>query len=180
MYDKKEIIEKYTKLKSVWKVAKEVGCCGQYVHEVLIKNNVEMSRKKFSKDDEAFLLKNYDKYRGERRLQDLASELGRTKQFICRKAAGLGLTKNNKRKYYKLDLRGRRFGKLTGVRPVGKNNSNGFDWEFLCDCGNSVIICGTSVFLGHTKSCGCLQRDKIGEAARTHGLSKSRIYKIHH
>jgi len=46
----------------------------------------------FTEEDEDYLADRYVLYRDAGKLQDLADEMGRTKQFICRKARSMGLT----------------------------------------------------------------------------------------
>lgn len=60
----------------------------------------------------------------------------------------------------RLDLSGQRFGKLVAKRYV-KAIDGGSCWECLCDCGNIVDVSTTHLRSGHTKSCGCLTREKI-------------------
>lgn len=48
-------------------------------------------------------------------------------------------------------------------------------FKFKCECGNEKIIRLDKVISGEIKSCGC--KRKIG--IKTHGLSRSRIYKEH-
>ena len=43
-----------------------------------------------------------------------------------------------------------------------------------CDCGNVKLIVATNVVDGTVKSCGCMHDDLL----KTHGLSKSRLYRI--
>ena len=76
------------------------------------------------------------------------------------------------------DLTGQRFGKLTvieraenHVQPSGKQY---VQWLCKCDCGNETIIRGANLKKGHTKSCGCLQKEKV----TTHGLKKSKLYVV--
>ncbi len=54
------------------------------------------------------------------------------------------------------DLSGQRFGKLVAVEYVGKNAGNQYKWLCKCDCGNELVILGTSLVQGYTKSCGCI------------------------
>ena len=96
--DKDLIISEYKKLGNIWKVGELLGINGQYVASVLRRNGVQMNYPKFTKEDETFLINNYEMYVSEQRLSELATILGRTKQFICRKAKGLGLT-NGSRTY---------------------------------------------------------------------------------
>lgn len=87
-----DVIKAYRELKSVWKVGEMFGLRGQYVHSILTKNGAINKMNYFTKEDEAYLAEHYTKYRDEGKLDELAKQLGRTKQFICRKAKGLGLT----------------------------------------------------------------------------------------
>ena len=96
----KQIIEAYEKLGNVWKVGEELGMCGQGVHERLRKMGIDTSMNLFDKEDEEYLRQRYVLYRDAGMLQDLADEMGRTKQFICRKAGALGLTDRNHAKRY--------------------------------------------------------------------------------
>lgn len=85
------------------------------------------------------------------------------------------------------DLTGRVFGRLTVVEldhieTIRKNNRNRrhFVWKCMCQCGNVCSVRSTDLKSGHTKSCGCymVQTRKAGHRT-THGLSKTRLYKIY-
>lgn len=86
------LIESYSRLQNVWKVADEVGLCGQSVHERLVKMGVINKMNYFTKEDKERLIVDYEKYLLDGKLEDLATEMGRTKAFICRQAQKLGLT----------------------------------------------------------------------------------------
>lgn len=51
-----------------------------------------------------------------------------------------------------------------------------------CECGNSIDVLASNVLNGHTKSCGCYEKDCARERGRaqltTHGESKTRLYGI--
>ena len=52
------------------------------------------------------------------------------------------------------DLTGKRFGKLTVLSYVGKEN--GFHiWHCRCDCGKTADVRQSNLQSGRTKSCGC-------------------------
>lgn len=53
-------------------------------------------------------------------------------------------------------------------------------YHCLCDCGNETIVRKTQLAANkQTKSCGCLQKEIVGELRRTHGLSsKGRLYQL--
>lgn len=93
-----QIIDSYNRLNNVWEVAKEFNMCGQSVHERLIKLGVKLRNPKFTKEEEYILRNKYSIYLLKGDLQKLADEMGRTKQFICRKARGLGITDISRKK----------------------------------------------------------------------------------
>ena len=59
----------------------------------------------------------------------------------------------------KLELKGRRFGKLT-VLSQEKTERNRTFWRALCDCGNTKTVSGNKLTTGSTQSCGCLRLEK--------------------
>lgn len=72
-----------------------------------------------------------------------------------------------------------KFGRLVVIRRDGKFGSQ-IGWLCRCDCGSEVRVSGTRLRSGHTKSCGCLQREKataqavrIGKANRKHGMTST-------
>lgn len=75
------------------------------------------------------------------------------------------------------DIVGQRFGRLT-VMAYDRFEKRRCLWRCYCDCGKETIVDTTSLLSGNTKSCGCLQVDIATEQCTTHGLSKTRIYKI--
>ena len=60
----------------------------------------------------------------------------------------------------KIDLVGERFGRLTVKRDVGRNKHKQVLWLCECDCGNETETITALLKKGHTKSCGCLQKEK--------------------
>jgi hypothetical protein len=93
-----QLIESYGRLNNIWQVAKEVGLCGQSVHERLIKLGLKLQNPKWTDDEKFFLIEHYSNYLLDGRLQELADKMGRTKQFICRKAKLIGLTNISRQK----------------------------------------------------------------------------------
>lgn len=62
----------------------------------------------------------------------------------------------------RLDLRGKRFGKLTVISRVREADSKGvIKWNCRCDCGNQVKVKTASLNNGNTKSCGCLKINNL-------------------
>lgn len=71
---------------------------------------------------------------------------------------------------------GQRFGRLTTVKVVGKNKK-GAVWLCKCDCGNEAKV--NAYNLGRiTYSCGCLQKEIVGERHTTHHQTNTRLYHI--
>lgn len=81
------------------------------------------------------------------------------------------------------DLTNLKFGRLTVISLCGKSKRNDNMWLCRCDCGNGKVVKAYNLTSGHTKSCGCLtkdiQREKMNNLRRTHGLSNTRLYEIY-
>ena len=58
-----------------------------------------------------------------------------------------------------IDLTGKRVGRLLVVKRAANNKDGRTMWLCRCDCGNERVVSGKSLRNGHTKSCGCLNRD---------------------
>lgn len=76
-----------------------------------------------------------------------------------------------------VDLSGRKFGRLTVLQRMPSVNKKTL-WECACDCGNSVVVEAYNLKIGHTSSCGCVQRERASEANTTHGKTKTRLHRI--
>lgn len=62
----------------------------------------------------------------------------------------------------KIDLTGKRFGRLTVIKevePENKRNDVTY-WLCKCDCGNQKVVRMDQLRNGRTKSCGCLQKER--------------------
>lgn len=58
------------------------------------------------------------------------------------------------------DLTGRVFGRLTVLEQAEWKNGTSY-WRCRCACGNETTVRYAYLITGHTKSCGCLQREAI-------------------
>lgn len=76
------------------------------------------------------------------------------------------------------DLTGMRFGRLVVVELIGKTANGKYQWKCKCDCGNYTIVKGNSLTTGHTKSCGCLEKETKREVNTIHGLRRCPLYKV--
>ncbi len=83
----------------------------------------------------------------------------------CRSCAYSAAAKKTAQKLVK-DISGERFGRLTVVRRSGSSDSGNATWECRCDCGEIVERIGTNLRSGGTQSCGCWQREVIGQMNR--------------
>lgn len=92
---------------------------------------------------------------------------GNTKSCGCYKKERI--IESNNGGANKLKLSGIKFGRLTVIdeHPVRSNRQ--VKWNCLCECGNKVVVTGTNLKSGITKSCGCYRIDRIKEANTTHG-----------
>lgn len=80
------------------------------------------------------------------------------------------------------DLTGQKFNRLTVIsRDKSKRTRRGTYWLCRCDCGNYTVVDRYKLISGHTKSCGCYQRERSREIHRKtikHNMSKTRIYRV--
>jgi hypothetical protein len=80
-----------------------------------------------------------------------------------------------------IDLVGRRFGRLvvshrhgTRVQPNGCKRPT---FGCVCDCGQRVVVAGTNLRSGNSRSCGCLRAEMTAAKTKpTHGGSYTREY----
>lgn len=58
----------------------------------------------------------------------------------------------------RVDLTGKRFGKLVVIEPIGRTPSQKVLWKCKCDCGKTTTNPTGELTTGHVKSCGCAHR----------------------
>jgi hypothetical protein len=67
------------------------------------------------------------------------------------------------------DLTNRTYGRLTTkYRVIDRSPTV---WFCICSCGNTAEVRSSKLVNGHTKSCGCLQKEKASFANKKHGQS---------
>ena len=86
------------------------------------------------------------------------------------------LQRENTRKAMFQDLTGTTFNYLTVIEYVGQKNRRTM-WKCKCECGNIIEVDAASLKSGNTKACGCHQKDGWLNN-KTHGMSRTRIYRI--
>lgn len=64
-----------------------------------------------------------------------------------------------------IDMRGQQFGRLTVVERKGSIYGKPA-WLCACSCGATVVVYAASLRKGHTRSCGCWQREVVRETVR--------------
>lgn len=75
------------------------------------------------------------------------------------------------------DLTGKKFGKWTVLKYVGRNKHNQILWLCLCECGTVKEVTGLSLRNGTSKSCGCL-RDKLSSERNAIDLTGKKFGKL--
>lgn len=71
-------------------------------------------------------------------------------------------------------LIGRKMARLTILKFAYKKGKDSYVL-CQCDCGSKpVILKATSIVMGCTQSCGCLNKERVSEATKTHGFTLSK------
>lgn len=60
----------------------------------------------------------------------------------------------------RIDLTGKRFGRLTVVSLGTPRRKGRLMWNCVCDCGKTRAIMSDSLLQGRTNSCGCIRIEK--------------------
>lgn len=85
--------------------------------------------------------------------------------------------KSKDRPEQRKDISGRRFGRLTAVKPVGRKDRS-ILWLCLCDCGNTVNATTEQLQSGDRKSCGCLEKESRQAVMKAKHFDHTNIAKI--
>ena len=84
------------------------------------------------------------------------------------------------------NLTGKKFNRLLVIKYSHSNKNGRAMWSCICDCGNSVIVCGHELLELKTQSCGCWNRESTSKRFKTHGYAngadgkKKPLYMIWH
>lgn len=71
----------------------------------------------------------------------------------------------------RLDLSGKKFGRITLVEAVETNEAGQVIWNCKCDCGTEFKAVGSPISKGRRKSCGCLRVEQLSaNRPRKHGF----------
>ena len=71
------------------------------------------------------------------------------------------------RKY--IDLKDKKFGRLTVKERVPKHKHGNAIWLCQCDCGTKIEVMSSNLRSGHTQSCGCLYKELRSTVGFRHG-----------
>jgi hypothetical protein len=80
---------------------------------------------------------------------------------------------------YRIDLTGRRYGRLLVLGFSHTTELRQAKWRCACDCGSEAIVTGNSLKNGKTQSCGCLRAELQSTRSTRHGMSASAEYRIY-
>ena len=72
---------------------------------------------------------------------------------------------------------GKKFNRLQ-VLSLSETRGKHRYWLCKCECGTEKVVCETNLKSGHTKSCGCLNKELSTARNTSHGMSKTRTYQI--
>lgn len=61
------------------------------------------------------------------------------------------------------DIVGQRFDRLT-VEIFEETRERQAYWNCRCECGNTLVVCGSRLRTGGTNSCGCLQKEAVSQS----------------
>ena len=56
------------------------------------------------------------------------------------------------------DLSGMTFGRLTVIAPVERDARSRIKWLCRCECGNEIVVLGSGLSYGSSRSCGCSRK----------------------
>lgn len=68
----------------------------------------------------------------------------------------------------KKDEMGQRYGRLVVISDLETGKGGHAMWLCRCDCGNETDAAGVDLRSGNVRSCGCLQKEIVGELGRSH------------
>lgn len=76
-----------------------------------------------------------------------------------------------------VNLTTKSFGRWT-VLEFSHTSKKVYYWKCRCECGAIKAIASANLIRGKSLSCGCLAKELASKREKTHGLSKSRTYRI--
>jgi len=78
-----------------------------------------------------------------------------------------------------LDLIGYKSGRLTALCPSNmRNKKRQIIWKCKCSCGNIHYVPSYDLKARNTKSCGCIQKERLAKGRPTHGMTYTLVYGV--
>lgn len=74
---------------------------------------------------------------------------------------------------------GNTYNRLTVVSRAENTKAQCVQWLCKCSCGVLTKVTAALLRSGHTKSCGCLQKENSANRLTSHNMSRSSTYGIH-
>ncbi len=74
----------------------------------------------------------------------------------------------------KLNLTGHKFERLSVIEEHGRDKHGFVIWKCICDCNKVILVSGTNLKSGHTKSCGCYKNERTVERLTKHGRASTK------
>lgn len=91
-----------------------------------------------------------------------------------------GSNKSKKRKRRALNISGKKFGRLSALKPIRKTANGTTVWRCICDCGAQTEARVSQLRDGSKQSCGCLRRDIHSARLSTqNGMSKHPLWPVY-
>lgn len=82
------------------------------------------------------------------------------------------------------NITGQQFARLTAVAYAGSNSRGDALWRCRCVCAKELVVRGSNLRAGTSKSCGCLLKEvaaaQVAALNTTHGMRHSRTYTTWH
>ena len=79
-----------------------------------------------------------------------------------------------------VDYTGMKFGLLTAIERLPNFTGSGRTYYLCrCDCGKTKPIDGANLSSGHTKTCGCINKKSVFDAALHLSKSKDAVYQVY-
>ena len=78
------------------------------------------------------------------------------------------------------DRTNERYGRWLVVKPMGfsrEERPRRSLWLCRCDCGTERVLNSQTLQDNASLSCGCLHKERVSASSKTHGLSRTRLYK---
>ena len=78
------------------------------------------------------------------------------------------------------DKTGKTFGRwvVLGLNGHTEKSPHRSLWLCRCACGTERTINSAALIDGVSQSCGCLHKERVSASSKTHGLSKTKMYKV--